>query len=118
MGWSSPGLAVQRHAENLRSNRARVVGDRNSRGWNRSYRGFGKNPRLDTEPTKGQVRRTETSDRRTCHSRRKRYWMGAGEELKVGGQDVLRPPGVEDRRKAAAAVSTFEVESRKVADHR
>ena len=44
--------------------------------------------------------------------------MGAGEELKVGGQDVPRPPGVEDRRKAAAAVSTFEAESRKVADHR
>lgn len=114
MGWSSPGLVGHRHAENLRSIRAKVGGDRSSRGWNRLYREFGRNPWLDTEPTKGQVT-TETSDRRMCHSREK---MGAGEELTTGGQDVTRPPGVEDSRKVAAAVSTFEVESRKVADHR
>jgi hypothetical protein len=75
---------------------------------------------VDTEPTKGQARKTETSDRRMGHSRRKtdRHWMSAGEELKMGGQDVTRPPEAGDRHKAVAVVSTFEVESHKVADHR
>jgi hypothetical protein len=68
MGWSSPGLAGEKHAENLRSNRAKVV-DGRSRGWNRVYRELGENQRVGTaELTKGRARRTGISDRRMGHS--------------------------------------------------
>lgn len=118
MGWSSPGLAGQRHSENLRGN---VVDGRNSRrGWKRAYREVGQNLRVYTEPTKGRVWRIAISDRRMGHSRRKtrRRWKSARDELKMGGRDVTRSLGVEDRRRVAVAVvATVEVGSRIVADH-
>lgn len=119
MGWSSPRLAGQRSAENLRGN---VVDGRNSRwGWKRAYREVGLNRLVDTEPAKGRVWRIAIFDRRLGHSRRKtmQCWESAREELKVGGREVTRSLGAGDRRKVAAAVvATVEVESRMVADHR
>jgi hypothetical protein len=121
VGWSSPGLAGERHVENLRSNRAKVVDDQSSWGGNRACRGLGRDQRVNTaEPTKGQARRTEISDRRMGHSRRKanRCWMSArGEELKMG-QHATLPPGAEDKCTVDAAVPRVGVGSRKAADHR
>ena len=119
MGWSSPRLAGRKDAESLRGN---VVDGRNSRrGWKMAYKEVGQNRQVDTEPTEGRVWRIAISDRRMGHSRRKtkRYWKSAHEELKMGGREVTRSLGVEDRRRVAAAVvATVEVESRMVADHR
>lgn len=119
MGWSSPGLAGQRHSENLGGN---VVDGRNSRrGWKRAYREVGQNRQVGTELTKGRVWRIATSDRRMGHSRRKtkRYWKSAHEELKMGGRDVTRSLGAGDRRSVAAAVvATVDIGSRMVGDHR
>lgn len=86
-----------------------------------AYREVGQNRQVDTEPTKGRVWRIAICDRRMSHSRRKtkRYWENAREELKMGGREVTRSLGAEDRRRVAAVVvATVEVESRMVANHR
>jgi hypothetical protein len=118
MGWSSPGLAGQRDAENLRGN---FVHGRNSRwGWKRAYREVGRDRQLDTAPAKGRVWRIAICGHRMGHSRRKtkRYWMSAREELKMRGRDATRSLGTGDRRRVVAAVvATVDIESRMVADH-
>ena len=65
------------------------------------------------------MRRIAISDRRMGHGRRKtkRYWKSAREELKGGRRVACSLGAEEDRCRVAAAVATFEAESRRAADH-
>lgn len=69
-----------------------------------------------------RVWRIAICDRRMGHSRRKtkRYGKSDREELKMGGREVTRFLGAEDRRRVAvvAVAATVEVGNRMDANHR
>ena len=68
MGWSWPELPGQRRVGKPQSSRAKVVDDRESRGWNRARREVGPFQGVDTVRKKERARTTAPFDCRMGRS--------------------------------------------------